>query len=536
MRKTHFWLQGAGLAMLYLLPLIASFLSSSQDGFYHQVMPITSLTRGVLLDLLLLSVLLGAGIAWLEGMRSDLLRQCLWLLVLFVIAWVAERGAVAFLHNISNTIYLPEWLSHVPWIMLAIFVALLVFARRYYGFVIKAATFFLASAGIASVFVVLPQLVYASFNHAPPEQASFSRPVSRPWRPGESRIVWLLFDELSYNQAFEHPQPGIHLPAFSRLQQESVSFSQLTARGNFTDYIVPSLLLGKPISAVKSNRRGELLWRYGANHDWHQFDASATVFAEAQRQNWSTGIAGWYNPYCRLLADVLDRCYWSFQDFGGGSRFSRLSSERSTLQNARDALPLVPQIENVLEHGKASRGHTSQSHNKDFRSVLHEAKSLIADQEIRFAFIHLAVPHPPGIYPDPLQPGREDYLGNLILADQTLAELGAEIQKTPAAADTILVVSSDHSWRVPFWRSAPGWTPAEERATDGGVFDQRPVLMVRFPGQNKPQQINRPQSEMIVHGLLLDLIEGKVRTPEEWIESLSSGIPNANQADLTAKK
>jgi hypothetical protein len=81
----------------------------------------------------------------------------------------------------------------------------------------------------------------------------------------------------------------------------------------------------------------------------------------------------------------------------------------------------------------------------------------------------------------------------------------------------------------------PGWSKDEERATDGGVFDQRPVLMVRFP-QNaqaekpKAERLDRPESAMIVHGLVLDLIQGKVRTPEEWLATLPSGaLPPSDQ-------
>ncbi len=55
--------------------------------------------------------------------------------------------------------------------------------------------------------------------------------------------------------------------------------------------------------------------------------------------------------------------------------------------------------------------------------------------------------------------------------------------------------------------------------------------MVRFPGQNTREQVDRPQSEMIVHELLLDLIAGKVRTPAEWIGTLPSGIRGGNEAD-----
>jgi hypothetical protein len=174
---------------------------------------------------------------------------------------------------------------------------------------------------------------------------------------------------------------------------------------------------------------------------------------------------------------------------------------------------------------------------KDYWDLLHAGEALIQEPDIRLAFIHMPVPHPPGLYRNPNVAGDSgfDYLGNLILADQALAKFLHSLATGPAAGNTVLIVSSDHSWRVPIWRGAGGWTRAEERATDGGVFDQRPVLMVRFPGQNKPEQIDRPQSAMIVHDLLLDLIAGQVRTPEEWINTLPSGMPGANQV-LAAKK
>ncbi|MGA9720729.1 MAG: sulfatase-like hydrolase/transferase, partial [Acidobacteriaceae bacterium] len=495
--------------------------------FYHQVMPVTSLTRGALLDLLLLAVVFGAGFAWLRHIDSILLRRVLWLVAMFVTCFATERGLMELLRNLSIG-FLPVWAEHLPWIVVVAAAALLLFAPRYYDFATKATEAFLLSAGLATLLVVLPQLVYACFNHAPPEQASFARTVPHPWHPGEPRIVWVLFDELSYDQVFDHRETALDLPAFTSFRQESVSFSQLAPIGDRTELIIPSLFLGRPIAQVKSNRRGALLLRSSPGVMWQSFTPEDTVFAEAQRQGWGTGVAGWYNPYCRILATVLDRCYWTHREFAFGGRFNRLSSQRSVWANARDGLPLIPQIENAW-------GHTSsnQSHRVDYRNLLGEAKSLISDENIRFAFVHLPVPHPPGIFADPAQRigEREDYLGNLILADRALAELRAAIAKTSAASDTIFIISSDHSWRVSTWRGAPGWTKAEERATGGGIFDPRPVLMVHFPGQNKPEQIDRPQSETIVHDLLLDLIAGKVRTLAEWIDTLPGRMPAVNQAD-----
>lgn len=506
--KTRSLLKGAGLAMLYLFPLFAIFLAPGQRGLYHQVMPITSLTRGALLDLLLLTLLLGAWFAWLSVMKSALLRRLLWLPAIFVTTLVAERGVAEFFRDINTAFQLPGWAASVPWFVLAIAVVLLLFARESYDSVTKAAEVFLMSAGIAALVVILPRLVYMCFNHAPPEQAFFSHSVSHPWSPGEPRVIWLLFDEFSYDQAFNHPQSGIDLPAFTALKRESVSFSQLAPAGILTQYVLPSLFMGEPVSDITSNHRGELLWRSNAQKPWRRFDPQMTVFGAARDQGWSTGVAGWYNPYCRFLATVLDRCYWTYQEFAGGSRFNRLSSERSAFENARDALPLVPQIENALDRTTSSLVHRS-----DYQRVLQQANLLVQDMNIRFVFVHLPVPHPPGIYPDPLNGGRADYLGNLVLADRTLAELRAAIAKTAASANTILIVSSDHSWRVQMWRSTADWTRAEQHASKGR-FDPRPITLVHFPGQTQQNalSIDRPENALVIHKLLLGIFAGKIRT------------------------
>jgi hypothetical protein len=298
-----------------------------------------------------------------------------------------------------------------------------------------------------------------------------------------------------------------------------------------------------------------MLLRHSADAPWQHFDQSATIFAAAKRQGWGTGVVGWYNPYCRILSTVLDRCYWTFSQPVAGELFSRLSSRQSSWQNARAGLPLAARLEAQWRHEPPN-----QALHDDYRNILHAGEALIQDPDIRLAFIHMPIPHPPGLFRDPAATGDNafDYLGNLMLADQALAQFLRTLATSPAAADTVLIISSDHSWRVPTWRGVLGWTRAEERATNGGVFDQRPVLMVRVP-QNagtlppgtlppgtlpKVQQggadpvadqragkIDHPESEMIVYRLVLDLIEGKVRTPEDWTATLPTGAPAAGQGE-----
>src|ERR1044072_796319 len=88
--KIRPWLQGAGLAMLYLLPPLGQFLSPARRNLYHLLLPATTLTRGLLIDLLGLGLLCGVAFLLLER-AAPRLKHLLWLPVFFVAAWIFTR-------------------------------------------------------------------------------------------------------------------------------------------------------------------------------------------------------------------------------------------------------------------------------------------------------------------------------------------------------------------------------------------------------------------------------------------------------------
>jgi hypothetical protein len=525
MMKTRPWLQGGGVAMLYLLPPLAEFLSPARINLYHQLLPVTTLTRGLLLDLLVLGLLGGIAFALLDR-ATPRLKQILWLPVFVATAWIVARDISTSMSNRMLRGHLLQALPCIPAVMLAVALALLLFTPGVYSDLVDIASVILAAGGIALLLTVLPRLVFACFSRVPREQAGFTRPVSNPGHPGELHIVWILFDELSYRQAFEHPQPGIVLRAFAKVAAESVTFSQLSPVGDQTQRVMPSLFLGEPVADVEGDANGNLLLRPSPDAPWQHFDQNASVFAAAKRQGWGTGVAGWYNPYCRMLNTVLDSCYWTFSQSVAGELFSRLSSRQSSWQNARDGLPLAARVEALWHNTPAN-----QPLHEDYQNILRAGEALIQDPNIRLVFIHMPVPHLPGLLRNPSGEHAFDYLGNLVLADQAMAQFLKSLATSPAAADTVLIVSSDHSWRTFLGRGMASWSKAEERATNGGVFDQRPVLMVRFPRRTQAEQIDRSVSAMIVHRLLLDLIAGKVRTPEDWIATLPPAAAAISQVD-----
>jgi hypothetical protein len=529
------WLAGAGLALLYLLPLIAIVLSRGQDTLYHQMHPTTSLARAALLDLVGLGSLAGAVFLGLERVRGEWLRRLLWLGAGFLTAVLAERALVEMLRDFGHAGWVRSWFGYLPWGLLAAGVVLIFAAPAGYWRLVESARVLLLSAGLTAAVVIAPSLVHAGLVRQPQDRRFFRVQAAHPWQAGQRRVVWLLFDELSYRQAFEHPQPGVRLPAFEQLREQGVSFSDLQPIGEWTERVIPSLLIGQEISDVTSNRNGELFFRERPEKPWRLYPSDQTIFAMARRAGWGSGVAGWFNPYCRTLAGALDRCYWTYLEPPGAPC---LSTRRGALANAWYALPLPAALESCAEARDPRSPHA-----RDYDRLLEQGRDLIGDEAIRFAFVHLPVPHPPGIYPDPME-GRPDYIGNLLLADRTLATLRAAIAATPAAKDTILVVSSDHSWRASMWRHSPAWTREEERASPAGApgsYDGRPVLMVSFPpggaaiGGARPGAdsadsgvtIERPVTEMILHSLMLGLVSGSVNGPED-VERLAAGAGAAS--------
>ena len=312
--------------------------------------------------------------------------------------------------------------------------------------------------------------------------------------------MWLLFDELSYNQTFDHPFPGLAMPAFKNFKSQSVSFSDLQPAGYYTDRVIPAFFLGTPVDNIRSDLDGEPMVKLAGSEQWKAFDSHATLFADAQRFGWTTGIVGWYNPYCRIVAGTLNYCFWRM---GDGQSDGALP-DHSAFQNA--VAPLVETVRG-LEH---KPDFAQEKHAQDLASIMPKAEALLRDQNIDFVFIHLPVPHPPGIYDR--KSGRQgapgSYIDNLALADRVLGELMGVLNATSLAPKTTVIVCSDHSWRVPMWRSAAGWTKEDEAASHDR-FDPRPVLMIHLSGQQAERDVTTPFEEIRIHEIIEHLLRGQ---------------------------
>jgi hypothetical protein len=154
-------------------------------------------------------------------------------------------------------------------------------------------------------------------------------------------------------------------------------------------------------------------------------------------------------------------------------------------------------------------GFLQRAHAADLAAIMPAAKALIRDRNIRFVFIHLPVPHPPGIYDRTTGTLRDTgtYIDNLALSDRVLGDLMRELDATGLASRTTVIISSDHSWRLPIWKPKPLWTKEEEVASHDH-FDTRPVLMIHSPGQQSEEDVTAPFAQIRIHEILETLLRG----------------------------
>jgi Sulfatase len=488
--------QGFGAAITILILRVWPHLSSYHPVIYHSFLPTHNVIWGVLLDLGVVTLLAALLFRYL-GKNETGLRTVLWA---FVAAELASASVTAL--GVMRRAPIPYLSQDKVYMVILLGALTLRWLRPVdYRRAVRVLGALIVLTGCSLIWMI-PELFYQGLRA---QRVDVPVPVIHPAlvsdrrSPAEGgRIVWLLFDELSYDQTFEHRFSGLAMPAFDKVRSESVVFSDLKPAGYYTDRVIPSFFLGTPVENIRSTLDGEPQVKLAGSKRWQAFDAHATLFSDAQRLGWTTGVVGWYNPYCRILAGTLNYCFWRM---GDGQSDGALP-DQSVWQNA-----MAP----LAESGRRWNHEpvfSQQRHVQDHAAIVPQAEALIRDQSINFVFIHLPVPHPPGAY-DRTHRGRTgSYIDNLALADKSLEELLTTLAETPTAAKATVIVCSDHSWRVPMWRSTPLWTKEDESASHGR-FDPRPVLMIHFPGQQTEQDVTRPFDEIRIHEMIETLLRGQ---------------------------
>lgn len=490
--KARTWLQGAGAAALLLFPLYDTAISNLSNVRMHTPAPPAMFASSLIANLAVVSLLLAVLGGWLRDRTGG--SQLKLLLPGLVFASLVE--AVHINTEGFESVHL--------WMIVAVAVtalALLLRLRWPRGerALLQVASATLMGLGFFSFYVVLQLLRLASWQPSPNFTAHTQTPINASGGP--RRIVWILFDELSYQQVFGHRYSGLRLPNFDELRKSSTVYTNSLPVGSATEKVVPSILLNERISRVDYTASNRLEVASG-NGALHPFDAAATPFALAHQQGLTTAVVGWYNPYCSILAPYLNQCYWT-DDMVTPSVFAG----EGFWQNFFD-----PWVRYAMVFRHVKRRKTLAYRVRAYRDLMRHAQAMLRQPGPEFIFLHLPLPHPPGIYNRQLgqmdTSGTRSYIDNLALTDKTLGQILLPLQQSPQWRDTSVVICGDHSWRVPTWTKTRYWSAEDEAASNGEVFDRRPMIMVHQAGETFPATVIAPFSLLRVHTILDDLIAG----------------------------
>lgn len=353
-------------------------------------------------------------------------------------------------------------------------------------------------------------------------------------RPAHPRIICIVFDELSQQQVFDQRFPGLELPAFDDLASTSTMLTRVHPAGFKTEQVLPSLFSGKPIADVEATVTGQLLIKPQSGDRWRRFHAEDSVFQDALSRGYSTTIDGWYNPYCRIMPSVLDHCLW-FYNVSVESGMTTEGSFRSNFLEAVNDVARSEALEKLLN--RVDEVDPPKLPRRDLQRLDYERLHSAAEADLKnadrsFLLVHMPVPHPYGMFnrhTGKFVRSHATYIDNLALANRCMAEFRAVLQDSGQWDSSVVLVMGDHSWRTNnMWRlQKTNWTSEEEAASHGGEFDERPVYMVKMPGQNTGQRIDAPYAALRTRQLLDGVMRGQVTDAAQfaaWVQAGGSGV------------
>jgi hypothetical protein len=493
--------QCIGLASLILVMNYGDQLGGGHEMRMHVPFALSGIVYAQLVDILLLGLLLFAIIGPLS--RTRLYPWVRLVLAVVVPPYLMERmqALLPFHLSISGLIVLA-----VVWAA----IVLLLLLRFHNGYrrlmqVGNFAGYFLAVFAFCSI---VQMLCVTRWRPGPHEQAAAWETTAQPPRQ-HPLLVWVIFDELSYDQVYGHRASGLALPHFDGLRSESTVFSDAQPIGERTVNVLPSLLSGHTVDDYRFTFDNRLKVHDLGQHGFHRLDGAGTVFADAQREGWRTAAVGWYNPYCTLYAGAIDDCYWMNLDLTDGGMVQGASFWQNVYK------PLRELGEQVVTPERQQRELCSDEVRQRTRTYIdleqHAAQVLQTDQA-DFIFLHLPVPHSPNIWSrtrdDYAQGCGSSYVDSLALADRELGSILTTLESSPRWKDTTVIVEGDHSWRTYLWKDGPDWTDEDAQASRAG-FDPRPAVIIHLAGQTQAQVNATPWSLLNVHTVVEQVIHGE---------------------------
>lgn len=312
-------------------------------------------------------------------------------------------------------------------------------------------------------------------------------------RKDAPRTILVIFDEFDYSLLQEARAAGSKFPNFDFLESNGLHATHAYPPAIHTHAAMPSYFFGRRISQFCRLPNDDMRLRFeGASNDafWSQ---EPTLISDVYSMGIQVSLVGWYHPYCQMMGRHLRYCQTNRSPFFQSAKF------------APKRIPLgIQQALNPFDL-------RVPYHQRRYELVLEQAESALKQADTSVVFLHLPVPHLPGIYSDEeqrlvtdygdtIEEQKKAYRANLVLADSTLGHLMQIEQETGRGRPVTWMVSGDHSMHA--WRWNPAGYPEEK-------VDRRIPFYVYMSEDPRPMVFDHPFNTVILKDLTLQLLAGK---------------------------
>jgi len=263
-------LECVGAALLLLFPFYLPLFTYQNHILFFHGLPVTHLIGGLLVDLLFVFALLISLMVAAQYVAPSI-RSSLDAMFAGIMLWGLLNSAIVVLSHLLNidVRWLDIWKYSI--IVVPIVMTLLViYLPHITEPAIRGIRLVTAAFAFSGLWIV-PQLINIAMVRKATASPTPQYLVSKSSGGPSNRIVWILFDELSYRQVIADPVPGIKFPNFDQLNGRSFSFSNVKPFGYWTDRIRTNLLTGGlptiqkiPCSVRLSKMDGILVWTAGS--------------------------------------------------------------------------------------------------------------------------------------------------------------------------------------------------------------------------------------------------------------------------------
>jgi hypothetical protein len=472
-------------------------LLSDRDRYFDKLPATTPMLLALVVNLFGLATVLWLVMQILRRFPNRLLHLTAHLLFIFLLLLPLDFIRIKFFNITDYEVF--QFLKQP--VMVFCELVVLVFIFWQHRLAVKIAAGFVAILSPLAIFMLV-KIALVCLGVSPLQQCATAPapPSLFPVHAGQPRVVWIIFDEMDYRVTFEKPAAGFQFPEFNRLRQESVSASRATAPADLTVMSMPSLILGRPISAVSADNACDLTITFADTGETSSWIGNPSVFSEARKLGFNTALVGWYVPYDRELGDVLNFCAWYPYPPYEPARAETFSAE------------LWQQVDSLTE-----TIHLRELFLKIHIESLQASLPLVTNSNYGLTLLHLPAPHRPGIYlPDQDKFSAvamshmskvTAYFDNLVLADRELGKLRRAMEASGQWDKTWVILSADHSWR-------------ESKLYDG-QRDYRVPYLIKPPGASVPADYTHPFNTILTHDLILAILRGELTNAQDvapWLD------------------